>query len=214
MTAWTCDELATAVFSTMRDVLVHQRVRWGALMSHRRQYEGWWKAEFRLALDSWCWRFDLPQPTRILSEEKPRNYGIGDSAGSVDILVGCCSTQRNELSPGPRIWVEIKERGTWWNNARKGLGEANKGLRSDLLKWRDAPWSASDVVVACHILSHEAKCGSSEPIPPDWAAAFEEVSDGFPRFMPTLSVCFPCVTTEIGLIDRCASIDFFTIRRP
>src|SRR5262245_28420049 len=74
---WTSSNLAVAVLTTLQDVLVHQRARWAALFAHQYWYEGWWKAEFALALESWCWRMDLPEPTWVLSEVKPRDFGIG-----------------------------------------------------------------------------------------------------------------------------------------
>lgn len=212
MAEWTSSELTRGVLTTMQGVLVHQRARWGALMGHQHQYEGWWKAEFRLALESWCWRSDLPEPTWVQSEKKPSNYWVGTTRESVDLLVGRWSEERAEILPGPRVWIEIKERGTWWGDARKGLGASNGGLRSDLMKWRDTRWADDDVVIACHVLSHDATRGISTPIPPAWAAVFEEVTAGFPRYLPTLSVCYPCVSPETGeAVDRYASIDFFTI---
>jgi len=199
----------------MQNVLVHQRARWGALLAHQRQYEGWWKAEFRLALESWCWRSDLPEPTRVRSEEKPRNHGVGASPKSVDLLISQRSDDAGDMLPRPRVWVEIKERGTWWGNARKALGESNRGLWSDLRKWQGVSWARDDVVVACHILTHEASPDKSVAIPPPWAAAFEEAAAEFPRYVPTLTVRYPCANSgSQKVVERYASIDFFTIHRP
>src|SRR5947208_2580977 len=114
MPAWTPVSLASAVLGTMQDVLVHQRARWATLFAHQHQYEGWWKAEFALALESWCWRTDLPEPTWLLSEVKPSAHGVGETKQSIDLLIARWLQDKDDVSHDPpRIWVEIKERGTW-----------------------------------------------------------------------------------------------------
>src|SRR5262245_35276901 len=69
--------LLNDVVNVMADVLVHQRPRWGALLGHQRQYEGWWKAEMALAIESWTWRADqLDPPFYVRAEAKPRDFGL------------------------------------------------------------------------------------------------------------------------------------------
>ena len=107
---WTATDLAHAVAVTLQDVLVHQRPRWVALAAHQHQHEGWWNAEFILALDALCSRLDLPEPTLVLSEEKPSNHGIGNGRQSVDILVARqLEGQRKACPEPPRVWMEVKD---------------------------------------------------------------------------------------------------------
>jgi hypothetical protein len=108
---WTANELAFSTLRTVQDVLEHQRARWAAIFAHQHQYEGWWKAEFALAMESWCWRQDLPEPTCIKSEVKPRDHGVGDSKQSIDLLVGRWNAESKDVDRnGPRVCIEMKER--------------------------------------------------------------------------------------------------------
>lgn len=134
---WSATRLAEHVANVLHNVLIHQRSRLGTLLGHNSQYEGWWKAEFALALESWCWQFNLPY-FWCATEPKPKNAGIGNSDKSTDLVVAPGSQRKMNLKAGPRVWIEIKERGTWWDgNANKALGTANRGLLSDLTKWND-----------------------------------------------------------------------------
>src|SRR5437016_14675041 len=83
MLQWTAKTLGTAVVTTLQDVLVHQRARWASLLAHQRQYEGWWKAEFALALESWTWVVapDRPEDYWVRGEQKPRHHGIEHAQG-------------------------------------------------------------------------------------------------------------------------------------
>jgi hypothetical protein len=213
VSAWTSDRLALAVLGTLQDVLVHQRSRWAALFAHHHQYEGWWKAEFALALESWCWRMDLPEPTWVLSEVKPRDHGVGESKRSMDILVGRWLEDEQIVSRDhARVWLELKERGTWWGDPWKALCEEKRSVCADIDKWKDAPWQGVDVVVACQIISHDASAGSLETLPPDWREVLEEIDRKFPRLLPPRSVCCPSISSISGKpVDRFATIEFFTI---
>jgi hypothetical protein len=137
-------ELMNEVVAVMADVLVHQRARWGALLAHQRQYEGWWKAEMALALESWTWRADRQtKPMYVLPEAKPRDFEIDDGPSSADLLVAPVNKSLNDFDykARPRVWIELKERGTWWGvkpgGAAKAFGTANHGLWSDIEKWQN-----------------------------------------------------------------------------
>src|SRR5690348_10463018 len=108
--------LAAGVMQVLQGVLIHQRPRWAHLMLHGHQYEGWWKAEMRSALDAWCCRVPAPGKFGVISEVKPKRYQLGDSAHSFDLVVGAWDLSRRsvDLSHGPRVWIELKERATWW----------------------------------------------------------------------------------------------------
>lgn len=214
MPRWTSTKLTCAVLQTLQDVLVHQRARWAALFAHQHQYEGWWKAEFALALESWCWRLDLPEPTWVLTEIKPRDFAIGETKQSVDFLVGRWIESQRDLSPDPpRVWLEIKERGTWWGNPYKALCEENRSLGGDLNKWTETPWKEGDVVISGQIISHDAPGGSLEPLPENWLQVLNDISEKFPRFLPSRSVGCPAICPFSGqAINRFATIEFFTAR--
>lgn len=212
---WTSAALANSALTTLQDVLVHQRARWGALLAHQHQYEGWWKAEFALALESWCFRLDLPEPTRIWTEAKPRDHGIGQRRQFIDILIARWSVDKRRAIPEPpRVWIELKERGTWWGNARKALCEDGRSLWTDLHKWKETRWLPGEVVVACQIISHEAEVSSSEPLPVSWREVLDTIDQTFPRYLPPRSVGHPCVCPRTGKsISRFVTIEFFTIQR-
>lgn len=216
MTAgWTASRLAQAVLAQLQDVLVHQRARWAALFGHQHQYEGWWKAEFAIALESWCWRLDLPATTWVLTEVKPRDHGVGEGKQSMDILVGCWDDGQKRICPdSPRVWIEIKERGTWWaGGPRKALCEEGRSFGGDLEKWKHVRWEQEDVVVAGQIISHDAPGGSQEPLPETWRHVLDEIGQRFPRFVPTRSVGCPAVCPATGRpLTRFATIEFFTVK--
>jgi hypothetical protein len=150
MSKWSPTGLAQAAVTTLQDVLVHQRSRWASLFAHQNQYEGWWKAEFALALESWCWRLDLPEPTWVRTEVKPKDYGVGATGQSIDVLVGRWSQEAQSLiNEPPMVWIELKERATWWGNPWKALCEDGRSLGHDLAKWRAAAWRPGDIVLAC-----------------------------------------------------------------
>jgi hypothetical protein len=117
------------------------------------------------------------------------------------------------MIPGtPRVWVEIKERGTPWGDPRKALCENSRSLDSDIAKWRNARWQNGDVVVACQIIAHDALADNFEPIPQNWRNILDRIHVDSPRFLPTRSVGFRTFSPEAGEhINRYASIDFFTI---
>ena len=213
MPVWSATDLAVSVLTTLQEVLVHQRARWASLFGHQHQYEGWWKAEFFLAVESGCWRMDLPEATWVNSEVKPRDHGVGDGKQSIDLLVArwCEQTDCVHAEP-PRLWIEIKERGTWWGDPRKALCQESGSVACDIEKWRQAPWKPADVVVACQIVAHDAEENNYEPLPQNWRTVLDEIHAGAPRFLPTRSVQYRSFSPTSGaLINRFATIDFFTI---
>jgi hypothetical protein len=131
MAGWVPKQLCQAILTTMQDALVHQRERWGSVCSNEHDYEGWWKAELRRALESWCWQLGHPGvDTWVLTEAKPRDHcKFVTSSESVDLVVGEWSGQALTT---PRIWIELKQRGTWWGGGPK---KALDGFVSDLHKW-------------------------------------------------------------------------------
>src|SRR5262249_11596526 len=148
------------------------------------------------ALESWCFRLDLPEPTRVLSEVKPKNHGINGASGSVDLLVARWSDEEQRIiKEPPRVWIELKERGTWWvGGASKPLRQKDRSLYADLHKWKKASWLPGDVVVACQIISHEAEGVSTEPLPLEWRQVLDDIHSEFPRFLPPRSVGYPSIT--------------------
>ena len=173
--------LADEVLGVLQDMLVHQRHKWGPLMGHGRHYEGWWKAEAALALESWAWRQDLPINFGVLPEAKPKNVGFGDDGAAADLLVAPFRNGRVDVTATPRVWIELKERHTWWGNVNKALGASNAGLEKDLHKWdgKGIGWGDEDIVVACHITTHEGCATNDEdPFPEPW----QEGLDQHPRY--------------------------------
>jgi hypothetical protein len=200
-------KLAELVLTVIGNVLIHQRNRWGPLLGHKRQYEGWWKAELAAALESWAWSWDLPS-FGILPEAKPRDFKIaGAESGAVDLVVAPWDNKQGKIlfDQQPRTWIELKERGTWWGDPAKALGKANHGLWTDLEKWANIKWKNDDVVVACQITVHDGS--RSESIPDNWEKAFEQVAKKYPRYLKPCIVGYPLKENHI----RWARIDCFTI---
>jgi hypothetical protein len=194
----------------MQDTLVHQRERWGSVCSNEHDYEGWWKAELRRALESWCWQLGHPgSDAWVLTEVKPREYDLGTSAESVDLVVGEWSDQKAKLVP-PRIWIELKERGTWWGGGPK---KALAGFVSDLQKWQDVAWAPEDIVVAGLIILHDAEQDSLIALPEDWSKELAATAKQFPMVINSRSVCYPCVRYDGAKKHRFATMAFLTAHR-
>ena len=165
-------DLMAGVAEVMADVLVHQRARWGALLGHQRQYEGWWKAEMALALESWTWRADqLSCPMYVRPEAKTADFFLDNGPSSADLLIAPVNKELTDFDykARPRVWVELKERGTWWGTspgyAAKAFGTANNGLLSDLEKWQGVR-SQGDVVLVCQITMHDGTY--EDRLPQSW----------------------------------------------
>jgi hypothetical protein len=187
----TRDVLVTEVSEVLKNVLIHQRHRWGILDAHRRQYEGWWKAECALAIENWAWvRRPPDELVAFAVEPKPSDYSpcgvrLNDQSRgtpdrhAADLLVGPWSDEVGgvSLDRGPRVWIELKVRGTWWSG---GVPKLLAGLYSDLEKWRVD--GDDDAVLICHITSTEA--GWDEPFSDDLVRALNE--------------CGPIQTTIVG----------------
>jgi hypothetical protein len=204
--------LAGRAFNVMQDVLIHQRSRWAHLLLHRHQYEGWWKAELRSALDGWCCQIPSMGSVGVLSEVKPKSYGVGNTNHSFDLVIGLKNPKTGavDLGFGPRIWIELKERGTWWGgNAAKAFGEGNSGVRTDLKKWRAGLWSADDVLAACQIITHRGN--ALEILPAEWKRELDSIAKTNPRCVPTRSVGCPSWNSNEVLWT---TMEFFQILPP
>jgi hypothetical protein len=195
-------DLACAAHDVMSGVLIHQRHRWGIMLGHERQYEGWWKVEIAMALESWCWMRDnqLNKQFGIMAEAKPKNFEfrsdetikkIGDVAA--DILIAPWSDEDNKISliETPRIWIELKTRATWWGESKgsvaKAFGESNGGLKHDIKKWHSFQEVGNGVIV-CHITSHKGSW--NDTLPETWKAELDDITNKY-GLVPPITVGFP-----------------------
>jgi hypothetical protein len=186
-------QLACGAFRVMQDVLIHQRHRWGPLLTRSRQYEGWWKAELITALDKWHWASDLKRQFGVLSEVKPRDVGLGAGSGSVDVVIAPrqAGSEWASAERTPRVWIELKERGTWWEGGPgKALQESGRSLAADLAKWAHIPWSGDDVVAVCQIISHRSQ-DEDACLPKRWSELLDSTAVTSPRCVPSRSVGYP-----------------------
>jgi|GEM_PF-4655077 len=176
------DVLRDEVINVLKGVLIHQRQRWSVLLRHQRQREAWWKAEFAMALESWAWSIDSANNSNAeIKNGISGEYGVytevklGQTDSRVDLLVAPWPAEKKHSGP-PRVWIELKERGTWWGNANKALGEANQGLRHDLKKLvQYEKFDDADSVLLCHLVSHETPGDSGDgTLPEKWSAAFAD----------------------------------------
>jgi hypothetical protein len=207
-------ELSQKVIGVMQDVLIHQRGKWGPLLGHQHQYEGWWKAEFSLALESWAQSFTPPMPSKffwVIPEAKPHWAGFDTGAQAVDLAVVPHSEEDDtwDMKATPRVWIEIKERADWWNNADKAFG----GLRDDIAKWHGIGWTPEDMVIACQVLCYKGTWdGPDGGLPKKWRDGLEEVSAEYPPLLPARIVGFP-VGVEGPEAVRWARLDAFIIHQ-
>lgn len=207
------EDLLNDVVHVMADVLVHQRARWGALLGHQRQYEGWWKAEMALAIESWSWRADkLAEPVYVRPETKPRDFGLDQAPPQADLVVARMKSDFSDFDykAKPRLWIELKERGTWWGEtegyAKKAFGTANNGLRADLTKWSGVKESGNAVIV-CQVTTHDGTYENQ--LPKSWAAQFDEIARDYARALKPR-----CVGYELkGDAVRWTRFDAFIVSR-
>jgi hypothetical protein len=110
------------------------------------------------------------------------------------------------------VWIEIKERGTWWGNPWKALCEEGRGLSTDIEKWSAVKWEDGDIVLACQIVAHDAEEGCRDALPDTWQAVLDKIHAEHPRFVPTRSLCYPAIIPDArGIVHRFATIEFFTV---
>jgi hypothetical protein len=199
-------QLLEACVNVISGVLIHQRSRWFNITNHERQFEGWWKAEFVTALESWTYSIGLPS-FGVLPEAKPRRFGLTTSKQSADILIAPWDNQTANFSSNtPRLWIDIKERGTWWPNARKAFGMHNQGLRHDLAKWSSTNWSEGDIVMCAHILLNDGPL--EVPVPEDWLAELTSISREYELYK-SFTISHPRNEAESN--HRFARLDFFIV---
>ena len=202
------ESLESQVLGVIKGVLIHQQPRWGVIVGQQRQLEAWWKHEMVSALQAWTWSFQRVQEYAVECEIKPKNHLPTEdgSQESVDILVAPWDADANDWNrkTGDRVWVELKERGTWWGGPNKALGAANAGLMKDLHKWGkdNAEWSDRDTVLACHLVTHEGEYPNdpTHPLPPNWEDALDQVRDS-PEYTCVGSpfvVGYPCESRKMN----------------
>ncbi len=176
------EQLAVGVVDIISNFVRRERTRWCRLLgigSH--QWEGWWKGELAMAIEDWAWGRRARGALAVDAEVKPRDFGLCKSRDSVDLVVGPRGENGLDLKKaGPRVWLELKDRATWWTSPAKGLGVANSGLAWDLEKWKGTRWKARDVVLACHLLAHNGT--ATERLPASWSAALQQVGRSAVRF--------------------------------
>jgi hypothetical protein len=179
----TQEELQEEVVAVLQGTVLHQRARWGALLGHQRQFEGWWKAEFAAALEAWTWSSRVPDPGFcVLVEPKPRDFRAvdGDCREAADLAIAPWGDDGQDVSEGqgtrdgqrPRLWIELKTRATWWGSTTSAVGKALGGFRSDLVKWEAL---RGDPVLVCHLVTHDGTYRNR--LPPEWAAALPELRE-------------------------------------
>ena len=206
MANWTAEQLAAAVVDVLCQRCVHKRGDWVTLMGHRRNYEEWWKAEFVSAVESWAWSSECnDQLWGALPEPMPKKagYKIWSGDGKADILVAPWDDQTKTVAikNAPRVWIELKHRNTEYGVSKTFY----KGLESDIDKWSGAQWTTEDVVLACHLLVHDAT--DRESLPQIFRARLDEIGKKYPRFCSTFYVGYKLTDSVI----RWLNVDFFRI---
>lgn len=174
--------LANNAIAVIHHLAKEKRNSWCRLARHQRQWEGWWKAEIVLALETWARSRKRSPGYGVAAEQKPRAYALSQSRASTDILLAPWDNKLGRLSmtAAPRVWLELKSRGTWWGPAAKALGTANAGLAKDLAKWDNVPWTPGDLVLCCHLTTHDGSGGLQ--LPKDWQEQLDEGVPTRPRY--------------------------------
>jgi hypothetical protein len=97
----------------------------------------------------------------------------------------------------PRLWIELKERGTWWGagnaDAAKAFGTANHGIWSDLEKWESVTDKGESVLV-CQVTMHDGSY--NERMPASWRAQFDQIAQKYEHAIER------CVGYEIAGEDK------------
>lgn len=204
-------KLASEVQSVMSQVLVHQRQRWATAVGHQRGYEAWWKVEFATALESWCWR-SADRGFGVLPEAKLSAFGL-TGGQAVDLLVAPWNAAGGSVRSDeyPRVWIELKERGTWWGGPAKAFAAANHGLLLDFEKLEGQSWGEDEVAIACQIVTHDGT--ADDRIPTDWLEALRGFETKRRRMAHEAAVGFPLGRDAEGVPRvRWASLFFFHVR--
>jgi hypothetical protein len=154
-----------------------------------------------LALESWTWRADrLERPLYARAEPKPSAFGVEGGPPTADLVVAGMNEKFDDFDykTTPRVWIELKERGTWWGVtpglAAKAFGTSNNGIRSDLEKWKDVR-GRGDVVLVCQITMHDGTY--KEGLPESWTKQLDDIAGQYDRAVPAR-----CVGFEIAGKDR------------
>ena len=157
----TAKDLRDQVIEVMKGALIHHRPSWGPLMHHGHLYEGWWKAQLALAIENWSWSYTATGSNDtsfgVEPERKLKSVGLEDHGIQADLHVAPWDDDSDCFLKGgtPRVWVELKQRGTHWESPEKAYGPANSGIEKDFRKWEKVNLNAeTDAVVFCQILTH------------------------------------------------------------
>jgi hypothetical protein len=141
------DILQTAV----RNVLENQNERYMNFLDIHNRTEAWWQWEYAAELIKIAISENVPICIDV--NKKPRECGIKSHKKQlIDLFIGQWpdSKDKCDYSLTPRIWIEIKQRGTYEiNNILNGLYE-------DIEKLNCIPWSKQDYAIASLILVHDS----------------------------------------------------------
>jgi hypothetical protein len=206
----TAHDIASRVFGAMQGVIDSQRSRWGRLSNFENAFEGWWKAEFLLAIDELLWTSDFPAAYCVRAERKPRTYGLCEDTRAADLLVVTWSTERQEIDETnpSRIWLQLKHRGTWMgSNPKRELA----AVWEDLQNWvKHVKWCPEEVVVACLILAADSR-SEGGVLPKKWRDELDRIHCKFPRYLPAYPVACQRPDHEGKDLTRWVHLEFFTI---
>ena len=180
----TAKDLRDQVIEVMKGALIHNRPSWGPLMHHGHNYEGWWKAQIALAIENCSWSHTATGPIDtsfgVEPERKLKSVGLKDHGIQADLHVAPWDDDSDSFLKGgtPRIWIELKQRGTHWESPEKAYGTANHGIASDFQKWEKVDLAPdTDAVVFCQILTHVGT--GDEDLKPGWSDKLEGLAEDF-----------------------------------
>ena len=174
--------LANEVLDVLGQVLLHKRSVWGTFGRRKHHFEAWWQLEMALALEAWCWssRAELgyqalveQSAARIRRAGTRRRENIHKRFDLV-VVPELEGEDKPDFKSGPRVWVELKERATWWDRADRAMLQPTNSLLADVHKWRAIDWSDDDVVLVCQVLLWEAPY--DESLDSEWLDALAEVA--------------------------------------
>jgi hypothetical protein len=156
--------LMSEVAGVMADVLVHQRARWGRCSrinaSSRAGGRPRWSRRSRAGAGAFA---TIGTSRRTRSEPSRR---------ASDLVVAPWQSEVQDFDYGarPRVWIELKQRATWWGMTP---GATAKAFGSDLEKWKGVT-GEGEVVLVCQISLHDGT--ESETLPASWQEELDSLA--------------------------------------
>ncbi len=173
--------LVQEVILTMCDTLYSQRKNWPYLSLGQNTFEKWWQGQFLIALRQ---EFIKKTQIKVVGEKK---VPVGkNNTIQIDICV-------EELNIGGQvIYIQLKERSTWWDGGAKKALTGNNSILDDinqLKKISQQPPNTTALVAL--LLFHEGDNIQAETLPMNWNGEIDTIKKNAPFYCEPITVSVP-----------------------